>query len=145
MNAGATYMVRLATEADLLGGLEDFVRENGIQGGWITYLGAVRSASLRYYDQAEQEYCDFHIHRPLEVLAGTGNISLLDGDPFIHTHAQFADEQGRGFGGHVNYGCEVWAIEARIEVVTGDIPIREFDERTGLHLWGGNLPEDAGS
>lgn len=133
-----TFFVRLETEADLLGGLEEFVTTHGIEAAWITYLGAVRSASLRYYDQVEKEYCDFHIHGPLEVLGGTGNVSLLEGEPFIHTHAQFADERGRGFGGHVNHGCEVWVIEARIETFSGEVPTREFDERTGLSLWGGS-------
>ncbi len=132
---GPVHLLRVPTGRDLLGYLEDFVTDNNIETAWLSYLGAVQSAALRYYDQDEREYCDFHIHQHLEVLSGTGNVSLLDGKPFIHTHAVFADAAGRAFGGHVNHGCEVWALEAKIEEFPGDAPVRRFDDETGLSLW----------
>ncbi|MGI9649238.1 MAG: PPC domain-containing DNA-binding protein [Acidimicrobiia bacterium] len=134
--AGPVHLVRVPTGEDLLGYLDDFVAEQGITTAWLSYLGAVKTAALRYYDQDQREYCDFHIHEHLEVVSGTGNVSLLDGKPFIHTHAVLADAEGRAFGGHVNYGCEVWALEVKIEELSGDAPIRQFDEETGLSLWG---------
>lgn len=132
---GPVYLVRVPTGEDLLGYLDGFVSDNGIQSAWLSYLGAVSRASLRYYDQDQREYCDFHLHEHLEVLAGMGNVSLLDGAPFIHTHAVLADSRGRAYGGHVNYGCEVWALEVKIEQYEGEAPVRLFDERTGLSLW----------
>ena len=136
---GPVHLLRIPTGDDLLGSLEDFVMANRIETAWLSYLGAVQTAALRYYDQTEREYCDFHIHHHLEVLSGMGNVSLLDGQPFIHTHAVFADASGRAFGGHVNHGCEVWALEVKIEELVGPSPIRLFDEATGLSLW--NRPE----
>lgn len=132
---GQIHLVRIPTGEDLLGYLEDYVAERSIQTAWLSYLGAVQTAALRYYDQEQREYCDFHIHQHLEVVSGTGNVSLLDGAPFIHTHAVLADASGRAFGGHVNHGCEVWALEVRIEELRGDAPVRTFDEPTGLSLW----------
>ncbi|NNF11191.1 MAG: DNA-binding protein [Acidimicrobiia bacterium] len=132
---GPVHLLRIPTGDDLLGSLEEFVTANNITAAWISYLGAVQSASLRYYDQVAKEYCDFHIHQHLEVVSGTGNVSLLDGAPFIHTHAVLADSAGKAFGGHVNYGCEAWVIEARIEEYTGTAPMRTFDETTGLSIW----------
>jgi len=129
------HLLRIPTGEDLLGYLEEYVAAAGIEAAWLSYLGAVQSAALRYYDQDERQYCDFHIHQHLEVLSAMGNVSLLDGKPFIHTHASFADAAGRAFGGHVNYGCEVWAIEVKIEPFEGPAPVREFDEKTGLSLW----------
>lgn len=133
---GPVHLLRIPTGEDLLGYLEEFVTEKAISMAWLSYLGAVAGASLRYYDQAEKEYCDFHIHQHLEVLSGVGNVSLLDGAPFIHTHAVFGDAGGRAFGGHVNHGCEVWALEVKIEEYVGQPPIRIPDEATGLSLWG---------
>jgi predicted DNA-binding protein with PD1-like motif len=132
---GPVHLLRIPTGEDLLGYLEDFITANGIEAAWLSYLGAVQTAALRYYDQAERAYCDFHIHQHLEVISGTGNVSLLDGRPFIHTHAVFADASGRAFGGHVNHGCEVWALEVKIEEFAGEAPVRRFDEKTGLSLW----------
>ena len=133
---GRVHLLRVPTGEDLLGYLEAFVAANGITAAWLSYLGAVQSAALRYYDQNEKEYCDFHIHQHLEVVSGTGNVSLLNGEPFIHSHAVLADSSGRAFGGHVNHGCEVWALEVKIEEYQGSPPQRLFDEATGLSLWG---------
>ena len=133
---GPVHLVRIPTGEDLLGYLEAFVTDNRIETAWLSYLGALQTAALRYYDQDEREYCDFHIHQHLEVVSGMGNVSLLDGQPFIHTHAVLADARGRAFGGHVNHGCEVWALEVKIEELEGQPPVRIFDEKTGLSLWG---------
>lgn len=132
---GPVHLVRVPTGEDLLASLDSFVAEHEITSAWLSYLGAVSSASLRYYDQVAHQYRDFHIHEHLEVAAGMGNVSLLDGAPFIHTHAVLADGRGRAYGGHVNYGCEVWALEVKVEEYAGDSPVRLFDERTGLNLW----------
>ena len=134
--SGPVHLLRIPTGEDLLGTLEEFVRANHIEAAWISYLGAVQTAALRYYDQDQREYCDFHLHQHLEVLSGMGNVSLLDGEPFIHTHAVFADASGKAFGGHVNHGCVVWALEVKIEEFEGTPPARVFDEETGLSLWG---------
>ena len=133
---GPVHLLSVPTGEDLLGYLEAFVEDHSITTAWISYLGAVQTAALRYYDQNEQEYCDFHIHQHLEVVSGTGNVSELDGRPFIHTHAVLADSTGRAFGGHINHGCEVWALEVKIEEYDGEPPVRLFDETTGLSLWG---------
>lgn len=126
---------------DLLEDLTDFMERESIHSAWLSYLGAVQQASLRYYDQIAKEYRDFHIHARLEVLSGVGNVSLLDGQPFIHTHAVFGDAAGRAFGGHVNVGTTVWAIEAEVRVLDGPPVVREHDDCTGLTLWGGT-PEE---
>lgn len=137
--AGPIHIVRLGTGADLLDGITSFVQELPIESGWLTYLGAVQRASLRYYDQDERAYHDFEIDEHLEVLSGVGNVSMLDGRPFVHTHAAFADASGAAFGGHLNSGTVVWAIEIRIQELTGEPLVRDPDDCTSLSLWGGTL------
>jgi uncharacterized protein len=132
---GATHLFRLEAGDDIVAEITEFVTEHAIEAAWISYLGAVRRASLRYYDQNALEYQDFTIDEHLEVLSGVGNVSMLDGRPFVHTHAVFSDGEGRAFGGHLNTGCEVWSLEVRVEVLAGDAPVRQFDETTGLSLW----------
>ena len=130
------HLLRVETGDDLLGAIERFVETQEIDTAWLSYLGAVKGASLRYYDQSKFEYGDFQIDEPLEVLVGTGNVSLLDGRPFVHTHVVFSDESGKAFGGHVNHGCEVWALEVKIEEYEGESPVRLPHDETGLNLWG---------
>lgn len=139
MEPGAIHLVRLNTGEDLLDGITEYVTGAGIRAAWLTYLGAVSRASLRYYDQDERIYRDFELDEHLEVLAGVGNVSLLDGAPFVHTHAAFAGSNGKAVGGHLNSGTAVWALEVRIQELIGDPLIREPDDCTSLSLWGGTL------
>lgn len=135
----ATHLVRLDCGDDLYDGITTYVRDHDITAAAVNCLGAVRAASLRYYHQEERRYLDFTLDRHLEVVAGVGNVSLLDGKPFLHLHAALADAEGRAFGGHVNVGTEVFALEATIWELSGDAPVREADDCTGLTLWGGTL------
>jgi hypothetical protein len=132
---GPVHILKLPVSADIVMEITAFAADNGIGSAWVTYLGAVRRASLRYYDQDAKKYRDFVIDEHLEVLSGVGNISLLDGKPFLHTHAAFGDGDGKAFGGHLNEGCEAFLIEVRIEELEGDALVREFDEETGLAPW----------
>jgi predicted DNA-binding protein with PD1-like motif len=139
LEPGPIHVVRLNTGEDLLDGITAYATDNGIAAAWLTYLGAVSRAALRYYDQDERVYVDFDLDEHLEVLSGVGNVSLLDGKPFVHTHAAFADEDGRAWGGHLNTGTTVWALEIRIQELVGDALVREPDDCTSLSLWGGTL------
>lgn len=139
MEPGPIHLVRLNTGTDLLDGVTAFAEENAIEAAWLTYLGAVSRASLRYYDQDDRVYRDFEIDRHLEVLSGVGNVSLLDGRPFVHTHATFADASGKAVGGHLNSGTTVWTLEIRLQQLAGEHIVREPDDCTSLSLWGGTL------
>jgi uncharacterized protein len=143
---GTVHLLRLPTGSDIVTEITRFAVDRGIEAAWIGFLGAVRSAALRYYDQDDLMYRDFTIHRHLEVLSGVGNISVVEGRPFLHAHAVFGDAEGRAFGGHLATGCEVFALEVRLEELYGRAPERAFDEATGLSLWqspGGAAPLQA--
>lgn len=129
------YLLRLATGSDLLAELERHVRETGIRLGWLSGLGAVSRAGLRYYDQEAKVYRDLVLDRHLELVGLEGNVSLLDGDPFVHAHITLADDAGRAFGGHLGPGTQVFAAEILLTALEGPPLERQPDERTGLKLW----------
>lgn len=133
---GPIHLFRLAAGDDLYDALTEYAVAHDIRAATVTFLGAVRRASLRYYNQDARSYLDFEVHKHLEVLVGTGNVSVADGRPFVHIHAAFADDDGAAYGGHVNAGTEVFAMEVTVQELNGVAPVREMDETTGLMLWG---------
>ena len=135
LQPGPVHLVRLETGSDLYDSITAYVRGAGIAAASVTFLGAVERAALRYYDQDGKAYRDFTIDEHLEVVAGVGNVSLLEAEPFLHIHAAFADDAGRAFGGHVNVGTVVFALEVTLHELVGDAPVREPDDCTGLTLW----------
>ncbi len=136
LRPGPVHLLRLATGDDVYQEITRYVTDSGIRVATVNALGAVRRASLRYYDQSAKRYEDLVIDEPLEVVAAVGNVSLLDGAPFLHLHAAFSAEDGRGFGGHVNDGTIVFALEVHIAQLDGEPPVRLPDDCTGLTLWG---------
>ena len=137
--AGPIHLIRLNTGSDIVSSITAYAEAHDISAATISYLGAARRAALRYYDQDAKAYRDFSIDHDLEVLGGIGNVTLLDGTPFVHTHAAFSDRDGHAFGGHLDVGCEVFALEVTMQVLIGVPPVRLPDDCTGLTLWDGTL------
>ncbi len=128
-------MGKLSHGKDLLQQLNDICRENNIKLGRVEAIGAVQKARIGFYDQNSFKY-EFHdIDQPLEIANLTGNISLRDGQPFIHTHITLADSNDNAIAGHLAEGTIVFACEFIIQCFDGPDFIRDFDEQTKLPLW----------
>jgi predicted DNA-binding protein with PD1-like motif len=130
-----TYIGRIPEGADLLESITKICKEEGIKIGKITAIGAVKKAVVAYYNQTEKKYYNHEFNKPMEILNCTGNVSLLNGQPFVHCHITLADEEGKCFGGHLMIGTVVFACEIFIEEYEGEILERVFDESSGLSLW----------
>jgi predicted DNA-binding protein with PD1-like motif len=137
---GQPYLLRLAHGADLLEEIERHVQEAGIRLGWLWGLGAVSRGALAYYDQEGQAYKDIVLDRRLEIAGLTGNVSELQGQPMVHAHVTFADEEGRTYAGHLTKRSIVFAAEVLLVGLQGPALIREQDEQTGLRLWAPPAP-----
>lgn len=130
-----TYIVRFGCQKDLLREITDFILSHQITLGHISLIGAVSSYHVGYYDSIAKKYISIEEERHMEILNGTGNISLKDGKPFAHVHLTLADDTGKAVGGHLFEGVKIFACEAVITEFDGAPLIRELDEDTGLTLW----------
>ncbi len=133
---GPAFVLKPAYGTDLVQELQKFVLEEGINLAWISGVGAVVKANLRYYNQVEKSWLDIDVHKNLEVINLTGNISLLNGEPIVHVHITLSDEEGRCYGGHVGPGTIVFNMEILLTTLTGPPVTRKLDSDTGLTLWG---------
>jgi predicted DNA-binding protein with PD1-like motif len=127
------FVARLSHGADWRGQIEDFARAEGIDAAFFFGLGAVQDAELWYYDQGDQEYFPEWFDEPLEVASCVGNLSLLDGDPFAHTHAVLSRADGSTVAGHLNEAT-VFAGELYVRAFENTLE-RAHDETTDLDLW----------
>jgi predicted DNA-binding protein with PD1-like motif len=128
------YLVRVEQGVDLKAYVESLARRLGIKLAVVTCIGAVRRASLVYYDQERKVYLPPHEYNgPHEIVSCSGNISLKDGKEFAHLHMVLSDVEGRAFGGHV-MSAEVFAAEVHLRGFEGELH-REPDPATGLALW----------
>ncbi|MDY6906093.1 MAG: PPC domain-containing DNA-binding protein [Thermodesulfobacteriota bacterium] len=135
LKPGRRFMGRLPHGGDIVTCVEAFCKTNDIQAGTVSIIGAVSSATLGVYDQAQQVYVTWQVEGALEILSCTGNISLKDGVPFLHAHILLGDEKGNVTGGHLFSETVVFAGEIEITELTGASFERGYDDTTGLMLW----------
>ncbi|MGI6065256.1 MAG: PPC domain-containing DNA-binding protein [Bacillota bacterium] len=128
-------MGRLNHGSDLLGELTELVTREKINTGTFSVIGAVKKGAISYYNQESKEYKTMTFNEHLEILSCTGNISLKDGQPFIHCHIIFGDSTGKCLGGHLAKGTEIFAGELYLEELVGPVLSRSYDDTTGLGLW----------
>jgi uncharacterized protein len=132
---GPAHILKPPFGSDLLKELQSYVRAKGINLAWLSGVGAVSRATIRYYDQPKQQWLDLDFDRNLEVAGMWGNVSLLNGEPIVHVHIVLADDQGRCYGGHLADGTLVFNLEILMTTLSGPNVIRKMDAQTGLTIW----------
>ena len=127
---------RLAPGGDLLEELNKLARAEGIELGEISGIGALRCAAVGIFVPEAREYKVHTYDKQTELCALAGNVSLKDGEPFVHAHVSLTDTEGRGFGGHVMPGCEIFVAEVIMwEFEGGRLERHPQEECGGLALW----------
>lgn len=100
----------------------------------FSIIGACSLVELSYYDLKTKKYSSKEFsNENMEVLSVNGNVAWCEGEPVVHTHGVFSNENYECFGGHV--------VKLVISV-TGEVIInwlsekvtRKYDEDTGLKL-----------
>jgi hypothetical protein len=139
---GRVLVLRLRSGSDLLPVLEEIIQEKGFKAGVIlSAVGLLQSARLRNckslpenFPITDQNRSFQQIEVPLEILSMSGNISMADGKPLVHSHVTLSyveDESIHVIGGHLIEGCIVHGFAEIIIMEITDIDmIKKYDEET---------------
>ncbi len=133
VESAGEYVARLETGAEWRSEIESLADEVDADAAWFTALGAVQDAEVWFYDQDDLEYYPVEFDEPLEVASCVGNVALLDGERFAHTHVVLSRPDGEAVAGHLNEAT-VFAGEVHMRVFEDPLE-RAHDEITDLDLW----------
>ena len=123
---------RFGKGEDILESLSGLVEKNRISAASFTGIGTVEKATIGYFI-GDGQYANTSIEGPLEVVSCIGNVSLKEGDPFVHAHMTFSDRQGKTYGGHLMPGTTVDAtFEVILHAYDDMALVRKLDPRTKL-------------
>ena len=134
LDVGRNLVVRAKHDSDLVEFLTELAKKNRIMVATFTAIGALKYAKLGFYDQKTHEYVETLLSAPQEIASCLGNISIKEGEPFVHAHAVLADRNGNTKAGHLLEG-KVFAAEVHLIELVGEKIVRKKDAVTGLSLW----------
>ena len=136
---GTTYYVRMDRGDEVVSGLIEVCRREGIASAIFTGIGGCGSAELQVFIPETGEFETERIEGMLELVSLNGNVVRDDnGQLFHHTHALFSfkqDGQHGIAGGHLKATTVRYTAEIELRPTIGGAITRKFDPETGTGFW----------
>ena len=128
------YAVRVDLGEEILTSLRKLCEAEHLALAQVQAIGASCLAEIGVYDLDTREYRREELDSFMEILSLSGNITAMDGKPYIHLHATLADQNHVLHGGHV-LSIRVGATcEMFVRVLDGTVG-RERNDELGINLW----------
>lgn len=118
-----TYMVRLDPKDEVVAAIAKLCEKENIRLGSVSGLGAVNEATLGIFDTEAEVYRSRDYSGMYEIASLVGNISRMDGKPYLHLHATLGNvTTGECHGGH---------LSRAVISATGEIVVTAVDGEAG--------------
>lgn len=136
LNPGETtkqYAVIFYQGDEAFSGLAEFAEQYHVTSAHFTAIGAVRGATLGWFDPERKMYKKIPVHGQHEVIGMSGDIALYKGKPVVHTHVIVGGSDGTTLAGHVLEAD----VSPTLEVMVTVDPVgmqKRFDPATDLTL-----------
>ena len=111
------YFIYIEKNEKVMDTLTRFCRDQAITNGKISGIGAVKEIEIAY-DTIGKEYIRKQFPDVWELVSYEGNVTLKDGDPFVHGHVVLSNHDMKTIGGHL--------FETTVAAV-GEFFLRKFD------------------
>lgn len=125
--------IRLERGEEIVSSVLGAAKQYSIQAGIVSGIGAVSDAVVALFDPADKKYYSNEFHEPLEVTSLSGNLSMMNGEPYTHLHISLAAADGHAIGGHLSSATIGGTAEIFIQILPGAIE-RKYSEQDGLNL-----------
>ena len=130
---GSKWVVSINIGEEVVETLKKFCEDNKIKLATINGIGAVKKATIGFYNLETKKYYPKELDGDYEITSLLGNISTMNGEVYLHLHINLADSTYNTFGGHLNSAVIGGVGEFIIEEIDGEIE-RGFNEEVGLNL-----------
>ncbi len=128
---GPTYVVRLDPGEKIVETLTALCERDQIGGGHFHGIGSAGEAEIGWFDQAAKAYVWTKVPGPSEIVSLTGNVTKVDGRPFVHAHVALAGRDSAVKGGHLKEAVVALTCEITMVRFKDDL-VRKKDEASGF-------------
>lgn len=131
---GKQILIRLDRGEDLHEALLEVQKAYDITLAYVTGIGAVNRAVVGTFDVENQAYHKKEHTGDMEIVNLAGNVSQMEGKPYLHLHAVLSNMEGEVFGGHLNEATISATGEIFLTIVDGQVD-RAFNDEVGLNVF----------
>ena len=132
---GTKVVVRIDKGEEIHAALADLCQRLDIRAAAVTAgIGALNKVSLGWFEQETKKYYTQEFAGSMEITSLAGNVSRMDGKPYLHLHVNLTDSSYKTFGGHMNFGQVGATCEVVLDMIDGQVE-RAWSEEIGLNLF----------
>jgi predicted DNA-binding protein with PD1-like motif len=138
LRAGDHCLLKLARGEELHECVQAFCAQERYEHALVFGIGAIESIELGAWDIPTRHYTRKRFDQPMELVSLQGNVSWVDGAPYLHAHVVISGHDFVAWAGHL-FTSRVYAtVEMWLKPGRGRLE-RTMDEEIGLKAW--YLPE----
>ncbi|MBI5636103.1 DNA-binding protein [Candidatus Micrarchaeota archaeon] len=130
---GENFAVRLEKGDEIVSSLKEFCARAKVSAGAVSGIGAVGEAEIGFFKTREKEIVSKKLVGDHEIVSLLGNISEMDGEPYLHLHIVLSNGRLECFGGHLKSAVVSVTSEIIVFPLDGKIG-RKFSGKIGLNL-----------
>lgn len=116
-----TYVLRLEIGEEIVESLIKLARQENVALASVSGIGATNDATLGVLDIANGAYVPVNVKGDHEITAIAGNITTMNGEPYIHVHLTLAAVGGNAIGGHLNRAVISATAEIFVTAYAGEV------------------------
>ena len=131
---GSTFILRIDRGEEIVSALKNFCTSQKIALGTVQGIGAASNVVIGLFETATKEYHTTTLSGDHEITSLLGNITTMDGVPYLHLHVTLTDATFLAFGGHLTSAVVSGTCELFIQTIDGTLE-RRFDSEIGLNVF----------
>jgi uncharacterized protein len=128
-----TYVIRLDIGDEVVECLKALCRDNQITLGSIMGFGTTNSAQIGLLETETKIYHPQVYTGDMEITCIAGTVSQMEGEVYLHVHANLALPSHEVVGGHLDYAVISAVAEIVIQSIDGIVE-REYSDVAGVNL-----------
>lgn len=129
-----TICVRFDKGDELASCLLKIAQSEDIKTAKISGIGATDCLKVGVFDTSKGTYDVFEYVGDMEINSVCGNLTTMDGAPYVHLHVTATRGDGKVVGGHLLSAVISLTGEFFVDVVDGTVE-RKRDENLKINTW----------
>ena len=130
---GNKVVVRIDKGEELVDSLKTICKELDIKLGSIVGIGATDKVTIGLLNTKTKKYQSKEFTGDHEIAPLVGNISLMNGEVYLHLHVTICNVEHKALGGHLTSAVVSAMFEGIIDIIEGQVT-REYNDEVGLNL-----------